>query len=100
MQRPCFFWQADGIGRAPAPMRGYGLFDFGTGFRTRLPRRQTTTIPSSTANPFGESQKIFTPSLETKSAFANFFVATGWWRPGALWARNQETGTGRVRCRS
>ena len=31
--------------------------------------------------------KFFQPPLETKTGFANFFVATGRWRPGASWAR-------------
>jgi len=38
--------------------------------------------------------------LETKNGFANSFEATEWWCPGASWARANETGTGRVRCRS
>jgi hypothetical protein len=44
--------------------------------------------------------KNFGAPLETKNDFANFFLATERWRPGAPWARAIETGTGRVRCRS
>jgi molecular chaperone IbpA len=38
--------------------------------------------------------------LETKSGFANFFVATVRWCPRRLMGRGRETGAGSVRCRS